>query len=693
MNLSYKIPAICISLIVATGAVVSVVSLQNASESLKQAANEKLGTILTVRKQVLADYFNSIRGDLTALSSDYMTVEAIQRFTAAWEELGEKPSSYLQTAYIHENPHPLGSKEELDYAEDSSRYSFIHKKYHDWYRSFLRDNGYYDIFMFDTKGNLIYTVFKELDYATNFLSGEYKDTDLGRAYRAAISSEESKAQYFYDFQPYSPSHGAPASFIAQQVVDENNQVIGVFALQMPIDRINATVGSYVGLGETGEVFVVGEDLYMRNDARNAQETSILKKKVDSPATKRALSGETGSMDFTRGDGVDVFSSFAPFDFMGSRWAIIAWQSASEIMQPAKDLRASLFRANVYVVLACSVLSFLIFYFLMRPMQTIASQLRQLMKGDLNFEVTTANRSDEVGEFSKAIQQFKSIKLESSQRSLEMVNAFESRAGSVIDLLAQESEKLQGLSTGVFDRVMEASSFSEHTSSASKVTSRDVEEVSNSTQAMERAIREIAQQIEESNVAIQEAVQHGLSVDDAVKIMEKAAEEIASVVDTIRRIAAEIMVLSLNAAIESEQAGAAGRGFAVVASEVKNLANQATGATQEIAMQIAAVQEATKKAVGQVALVRESISKVSSYAGSIDCAVKQQAQLTSDITHSMASASESSSQIRNNAEQVYSSTSEAKGIASDMQGATTSLAEQANRLKSDVHSFLNEVRQG
>ena len=47
------------------------------------------------------------------------------------------------------------------------------------------DAGFYDLFLFDTEGNLVYTVEKEDDFATNFKSGggtsRYGDSGLGKA--------------------------------------------------------------------------------------------------------------------------------------------------------------------------------------------------------------------------------------------------------------------------------------------------------------------------------------------------------------------------------------------------------------------------------------------------------------------------------------------------------------------------------
>merc|ERR1719482_860334 len=97
----------------------------------------------------------------------------------------------LQISYITLNPHPLGEKEKLDAAEGTEAYHAVHLKYHPKYRTILQEKNYYDIFMLDVEGNLIYSVYKELDYATNFLPdgpGEWKDSGLGEAYVAAMNN-------------------------------------------------------------------------------------------------------------------------------------------------------------------------------------------------------------------------------------------------------------------------------------------------------------------------------------------------------------------------------------------------------------------------------------------------------------------------------------------------------------------------
>ena len=86
-----------------------------------------------------------------------------------------------------------------------------------------------------------------------------------------------------------------------------------------------------------------------------------------------------------------------------------------------------------------------------------------------------------------------------------------------------------------------------------------------------------------------------TVGDAVSNVEglsSRADAIGNIVSLITEISEQTNLLALNAAIEAARAGEHGRGFAVVAEEVRNLSKRTNEATQEIASQVAKIQEET-----------------------------------------------------------------------------------------------------
>lgn len=295
LSLAVKLAILIILLAVSGAAAIGVISYLSARDSQRAGIDQSLSIVVDARRDALQAYLDTIDGDLRVLAQSPLARQAVTDFEAAWGRIDGDRTDVLQTLYITENPHPMGQKDALDAADDGSSYSAVHARLHPWFRAFLKERGFYDIFLFDIDGNLVYTVFKEFDYATNLVSGPWAETDLGNAFRAARDGAAESAVAFFDFRPYAPSNDAPASFIATAIKDADGAPLGVLVFQMPIDGINTTMQA-AHMGETGEAMIVGTDRLMRNDSQFSEESTILTRLVDMDAVSRALAGDSGVMD-------------------------------------------------------------------------------------------------------------------------------------------------------------------------------------------------------------------------------------------------------------------------------------------------------------------------------------------------------------------------------------------------------------
>ena len=120
-------------------------------------------------------------------------------------------------------------------------------------------------------GNIIYSVYKELDYATSLLNGPYANTGIGEAFKKAASANNPEYVYLTDFNTYSPSYNAPAAFMSSPIYDGTKK-IGVLIIQMPINKINSIMTHHEkweqsGLGYSGETLLTAKDGYIRSNNR------------------------------------------------------------------------------------------------------------------------------------------------------------------------------------------------------------------------------------------------------------------------------------------------------------------------------------------------------------------------------------------------------------------------------------------
>lgn len=725
--------------VVFTGAAIGTKSYLDASAAIHALADKEMRSLAEARKASLSDYFGSIEQDLRFVSLNPNTRGALRQFSAAWQVMSGDRKAALQKAYITDNPNPTGEKEKLDAAPQQNFYNGVHRKYHPWFRSFLQERGYYDVFLFDLKGNLIYSVFKELDYATNLNTGKWKDTDLGNAFRASAGAKAKTADAisFFDFKPYAPSHGAPASFISKPIVDTAGKKIGVLVFQMPIDRINAVMNLNAGLGKTGEALIVGGDRLVRNDTRFTKD-AILKRRIDNTAVKEALAGNTGFIELPGDDGDTVVSGFAPFDFHGVKFAIVSSIRGAEIFAPLVSLRNQMLITGMIALLAVVLMAWFAAGSISKPLAQLTGRMRRLAEGDTASEVPLQKRGDEIGSMARRVDVFRSNMIDSARRQeiqreteakearaaqarkeqalAEEVGAAEEKrlAGeraeaerkNLLTSFADEFEKSVGMALGAVTHAVgeiggaaetmsqnadQTAAKSAEVSAASEESSSSVQSVASATEQMSASVQEIGRQVAQSAETTKTAVTEAQNANAKVGGLAEAANKIGEVVGLITDIASQTNLLALNATIEAARAGEAGKGFAVVATEVKSLADQTAKATDDISAQIAEIQSATGDAVEAIDMINRTIQSVDEISSSIASAVGEQGTATAEIARSVQQASTGAESVSQNIASVNEAAVETGNVAGTVSTFCSELSAETAGLKSAVDDFLGKIR--
>lgn len=314
-----------------------------------------------------------------------------------------------QYLYIQKNTYPLGEKHRLNRSDGKASYHRMHDRYHNDFSNFLERFGFYDIFLVEPEnGTVVYSVFKELDFATSLINGPYANTNFADAFREATNLKS--GEYIVkDFAIYPPSYDAPASFMATPIYDDD-KLRGVLVFQLPLEVINSIMGQRSGMGETGETYMVGSDLLMRSDSfldpKNHSVGASFKNPdkgaVETDATKRAFSGEKAVDIITDYNGNSVLSAFTTIDVgSGIQWAVLAEIDESEAYAGVTNL-------NRLLLIIAAVGAGLIIAFAWFISKVLSAPILQLSKtiqevqetGDFTLAIDNEYH-DEVGETSRA----------------------------------------------------------------------------------------------------------------------------------------------------------------------------------------------------------------------------------------------------------------------------------------------------
>ena len=313
-----------------------------------------------------------------------------------------------QYAYISNNSHPLGEKhrQTLTDADDYSSYSMLHQALHPSLRGFLEQFGYYDIMIVDPKsGDIVYTVFKEIDFSTSLSTGPFADTSLGEAFKKAMAiNDGSTRTVLTDFRPYTPSYSAPASFISTPIYNEG-EVVGILIFQIPIDEINAIMSERAGMGETGESYLVGPDYLMRSDSFFNKEhhgviTSFKNPELGSTktdVTQKAFAGESGILRTTNYQQMEVLSSYSLIKLGDFDWAIVAEQEVSETFAEVEGLISLTVLVGILCAILVTFVALWMSKLISKPINLVADAIEKTAKtGSFNHAVNYKN-NDEVGQ--------------------------------------------------------------------------------------------------------------------------------------------------------------------------------------------------------------------------------------------------------------------------------------------------------
>lgn len=767
MNLNIKllgggIALVAAPLLVATVAIEQIAA-NTGSQALEQQASQRLIAVRDIKQSQIEGYFETINNQVLTFANDKMIIDAMDEFNSGFKsfkdevynnnvsDLERQVSDFynrefskqykvlnsgnnvdtsalvsrlddagiaLQYQYIVANNNPLGSKHNLDAANDQSHYSQAHRTYHPHIRDYLEKFGFYDIFLVDAdSGHIVYSVFKELDYATSLKSGPYANSGIAKAFKAANRMNAGQA-HLEDFGTYLPSYNGHASFIATPVFHDGKKS-GVLIFQMPVDNINAVMThnekwADAGLGNSGEVYLVGPNRMMRSNSRfliedasgyyeaidaagmdkhtvdliNAKGTSIGLHRIDSESAKKAIAGEKGVHIIPDYRNVPVVSAYAPLNIPGLNWGILAEIDEEEAFAAVSELSSSIMTSAISVAIVMLAIGATLVWLgakaIVKPILKLVETVSEIERdSDLTKRLDIQSK-DELGVMASALNSM----LDKFHTSMEAV------AGNTSQVAAA-SEEMSNITTETNQAIQSQLTETGQVATAVTEMSSTVQEVANNTVTAAHAAHEANEAaaegckvVERTTTAIQKLAAEVDKGSEIIASVEKDSESIGTVLDVITDIAEQTNLLALNAAIEAARAGEHGRGFAVVADEVRTLASRTQQSTEEIQSIITKLQTSSRSAVKAMELGRDqahnsveqanlagnalekitvAVSSINDLNTQIASAAEEQTAVSEEISKNVLQINDMATHTSDGAQQTATASEQLAHLATDLQG--------------------------
>lgn len=631
-------------------------------------------------------------------------------------------TKWFQYSYISNNEKTNG----MQASSKVGTYNEVHETYHKAFQAFLERFGFYDIFIVNPNtGDVVYSVNKEIDYATNLESGPYHTSGLANAYRAARDLGDKREVAMVDFETYLPSYNDHSAFASTPILNNDGVQVGILVYQLALDRINQLMtlnqewGRH-GYGESAELYLVGDDQRMRSDSRVFVETpsafkqwgygssfgkvatdTVLAKgttigavPVDTEAAKGIAAGRTAVSHYVNYMGELVIGAYTPLDIKGLNWGIVAEVYEGEGFAPVESLGQSIiFYGGLTFVLVLVIAITVGLWFarsLSSPITQLGEKVTQMSENNDLTLVLIENGDEEIIQVASSVNTLVERLRENLLQITSSANELAQSSDGMSDLM---SINLKEIDCQNHESMRVAQSAAQLEQAAHEVA-RNASETAVQTREANIISTRLAAMVEQSVASTQSVADEIGNANEAMETLAERTSDIGSVLDVIEAIAEQTNLLALNAAIEAARAGEQGRGFAVVADEVRNLARRTQEAIGQISSMTDGLQSDSSAAMNAM---RSGLVKVQNNVAEAESskeALLETMNIVSKISlmnEQVATAAEEQSEV---IKEITCSTQDLSKLSGRSSGRSRDLGSintQLNELASDLNSMVSEYK--
>jgi len=404
-----------------------------------------------------------------------------------------------------------------------------------------------------------------------------------------------------------------------------------------------------------------------------------------------------------------------------------------VLEVRENIQSSLAASNVLtrniligVALAGLGMMFVVLFTtrtITRPIAKICEDMDTVAAGDLDGDIPSADRGDELGKIGQTLvslrddlKQARSAEEERAEQQREQQQVVEKLSLGLDDLakgdfskplmepfpadheqlrsdfnrtlntlsstiveVISSTDSIRGGATEISRASSELSQRTESQAATLEQTAAALEEMTSSVKSAAEGAHSVENIVNEAKTEAEESdkvVQHAVS---AMTEIEESARHISQIIGVIDDIAFQTNLLALNAGVEAARAGEAGRGFAVVASEVRALAQRSSDAAMEIKTLISDSAKQVEQGVDLVGKAGEALNSIVNRVGHIS-------QLVSEIAAGSSEQSTGLGEINLGVTQLDQVTQQNAAMVEEATAASHLLDTDARKLSELVSHF-------
>ena len=403
---------------------VSYFGLEHNSKTLHSLSLKKLEETADLNTRFIKNWFDFRKADISTWSGLPQNVAFLEELSLEFQKSNQVLEEFTRS-YKYETI--------LDTYQESllplvNRYNYI-----------------YDIFLIDTKGNILYTIARENDFATNLLYGKYKDTLFASSVRKTLLSGKFT---FSDLQKYEPSANGVYGFLNAPVVNAKGEMIGVLSVQIIYNK------EFFHPKDDGEFlsYLIGEDCILRSSIYE-NKTFLLEKQLSKEQCSNIL-GAQGNLlknhinkytNVLEQKVIGVSNSIKVFD---TTWVLVNEVDEDVLFASRDVLVKQIVLGLILFVVFIVLIAHLVSKRITKPIEMLTQANKDFSSGKRDIQVELHKENKEMAQLTYSFNEMMRILSENETRLKEQTKIAQIAVATRSEFLANMSHEIRTPMNGV-----------------------------------------------------------------------------------------------------------------------------------------------------------------------------------------------------------------------------------------------------